>query len=298
MTERALTKEQIFKTFQPQVVRREPRPDRVGKEGVPPFVDFVEFRDEQGRLRYAINKDYYEGPPVADGQAQVFDSERQSASTAIDSSLDSLITRRYEEVYGPEIKGPSHSKSRMFGPKPGTDSRDRGVRIQATQVSGRVREEGAPRIDATVAKSFLDLLKDVRQPLRADRTYVFRASPKFEKRITSILDAACAQIPGISRDSLDKIIRNDPFNYPEWPISVRRQGADADWSFVLDFPQLAANWGHREWEVNTATNEETEIPGMYEEMRQIAVRDYGVGVKELDFLQAVFEQEPPRIHIF
>lgn len=64
MTERALTKEQIINTFQPQVVRREPRPDRVGREGVPAFIDFVEFRDEQGRLRYATPADHYEGPQI------------------------------------------------------------------------------------------------------------------------------------------------------------------------------------------------------------------------------------------
>ncbi|HUD04604.1 MAG TPA: hypothetical protein VMR59_01300 [Patescibacteria group bacterium] len=64
MTERALTKEGIFKTFKLQVARREPRPDRVGKEGVPPFIDFVEFRDKQGVLRYATPVAHYDGPKI------------------------------------------------------------------------------------------------------------------------------------------------------------------------------------------------------------------------------------------
>jgi hypothetical protein len=148
----------------------------------------------------------------------------------------------------------------------------------------------------------LDLLKDIRKPLQplsaGEGRYDFESTPELEERITGVLDAACAQVPGISRESLDKVVRHDPYSYPEWPMSVREQGADADWTFVLDFPQLAANWGHREWEVNTVTKEETEIPGMYDEMKQIAVRDYGVRAIELDFLKAVFEQEPSRMYFF
>ncbi len=65
----------------------------------------------------------------------------------------------------------------------------------------------------------------------------------------------------------------------------------------MDFPQLAANWGHQEFEQNPETGEyDIEIPGMYDEAKQIAVRDYGVGEKELDFLRAVFEQQPYVFH--
>ena len=60
---KGLTKEDIFRTFEPQVVTRQPRPDRVGKKGAVP-VDFVEFRDKQGLLRYAINVDGYDGPKL------------------------------------------------------------------------------------------------------------------------------------------------------------------------------------------------------------------------------------------
>jgi hypothetical protein len=65
MTERALTKEEIIQTFwPPKIVRREPRPERVGEKGVPSFINFVEFRDEQGVLRYAMNAAHYEGPEM------------------------------------------------------------------------------------------------------------------------------------------------------------------------------------------------------------------------------------------
>ena len=69
MTEKALTKEEIFQTFTPRKVTREPRPDRVGKEGVPPFVDFVEFRDQQGVLRYATPVVPSDGPEISEVSA-------------------------------------------------------------------------------------------------------------------------------------------------------------------------------------------------------------------------------------
>ena len=157
-------------------------------------------------------------------------------------------------------------------------------RIEGTKVYESVRKEGSPPIAPTVAKSFLDLLKDVRKPFsEIDRSYYdFQSTPELEERITGVLDAACVQVPGINRNSLDKIVKKDPYSYPEWPIGMRHQGADADWSSVLDFPQLAANWNN----------------DMYVKQRAIAKRDYGVGVKELDFLRAVFEQIPPVVRIY
>jgi hypothetical protein len=169
-----------------------------------------------------------------------------------------------------------------------------GIRIQMTQAFGKVREEDAPPIDALVARSFMYLLQNVRQPLRRDRKYEFHSTPELEKKIRTVLDDACAQVPGISRECLDKIIRNDPYNYPQWPISIREQGAGSDWveAGVLDFPELAASWDNKAYSKNPQTGEyDIEIPDDYDEMRQIAVRDYGVGEKELDFLKAAFEQQ-------
>jgi hypothetical protein len=107
MTERALTREQIFETFQPEIVRREPRQDRAGKEDVPPFVDFVEFRDKQGTLRYAINAAYYEGPLISGeqvlAQARAFDIEKQRLLSKFDRALDRLITKR-ASVASPKLK--------------------------------------------------------------------------------------------------------------------------------------------------------------------------------------------------
>lgn len=153
--------------------------------------------------------------------------------------------------------------------------------IEGTRVYGPVRETGAPPISSQVTSEFLNILVAVRKPLPEwMKSHNFPSTPELEERIVHVLDAASEQVPGINRESLDKIIRHDPWDYPEWPV-VLRQGI-RNWSFVLDLPQLAANWDN----------------DIYREEREIAERDYEVGEKELDFLQAVFEQIPAPASIY
>ena len=158
---------------------------------------------------------------------------------------------------------------------------DRGYRIQATQTSGRVREEGAPPIDTEAARAFWDLLEDVRDP-HFKRGQEFRPSPELEARIATTLNAAIMAVPGISRESLDKIIRIDPYNYENWIWGGRSRSKVHRCMSDSDFPLLAANWDN----------------DMYADMRQIAEKDYGVGELELDFLRAAFEQQPPSTPCF
>src|ERR1035437_3795461 len=110
--------------------------------------------------------------------------------------------------------------------------------------NGQVTEIGLPPVDQTVARNFLNLLRSVRGPLNLGGRYHFQSTPELETRITEVLDAACAQVPGINRTSLDTIIRQDPYAYPKWPVSARRRNPDMDWTLILDFPQLAAYWGN------------------------------------------------------
>lgn len=131
-----------------------------------------------------------------------------------------------------------------------------------------------PPVNPSVARGFLDLLKSVRGPLKLDRKYQFLSIPELEVRIAGTLDAVCAEVPGISRASLDAIIRNDPYAYPRWPVSARRRNPDMDWTLILDFPQLAAYWGN----------------GVYDKEQAIAERNYGIGEIERHFLKAVDQE--------
>ncbi len=147
--------------------------------------------------------------------------------------------------------------------------------IDAAAAAQVAAAEALPPVNPIVAKDFLDLLMTVRQPLKPDRGYQFFSTSQLEARITEVLSAVGEAVPGINRQTLEAILRNDPWNYPRWPQSPRRKGAfETDWTRVLDFPQLAAHW---------------ESP-VYNRERTIAQQDYGVGVHELHFLRSVYEQ--------
>lgn len=151
------------------------------------------------------------------------------------------------------------------------------VKVEGTRVYGRAREEGSPFIDPQVSSDFLDLLISVRKTnMEYARNSYFQSTPELEERIDTLLNNVSEQVPGINRHSLDRIIRFDPWNYQDWVRSVRHKDRNR-WAFAFDFPQVAANWDNP----------------MNADMRAIAVEEYGVGDKELDFLQSVFEQIPP-----
>jgi hypothetical protein len=159
----------------------------------------------------------------------------------------------------------------------GNEQRTRRVGVDATAAVQVAAAELLPPVGATVARNFLDLLRTVRGPARLDRIdrrHPFLTTPALEVRITEVLDAVCTQDPEINRACLEKIIREDPYQYSKWPRSGRRSNPDTDWRLILDFPQLAAHW---------------ENP-VYNRERAIAQTDYGVDTHELHFLRAVYEQ--------
>jgi hypothetical protein len=173
-----------------------------------------------------------------------------------------------------------HTEPRVIRGGSRVDHSNHEIRIQATLTYGHLRGENERPINPELAKTFWDLLEDVRKPFTyKDKDKPFKPSLNLKARINTALNAACQEIPDIRREVLEKIITEDPLKkYPEtWIWSTRNRDKIHRCSPDFDFPLLAANWNN----------------DMFRQMRKIAENDYGVGPIELDFLRAVFEQQPP-----
>lgn len=125
--------------------------------------------------------------------------------------------------------------------------------------------ESEPKIspeELQAASDYRDLLLATGKPWN----HHFESTPELEERIGNVLRAVSDQIPGINTEALGKIIRVDS------------NTKTIDGALInLDFPVIAANWNNK----------------VFRSYREVAEREFGIRKKEVEFLKAVFAQNPP-----